>query len=136
MTRCPLISLPDNCVTSVCLYCLGDIRTSFQTTYPGMRGTIPNPYPPTSSMGLHPQQPLGFSNVGNQVRTGQVSFITSPGIFPNNQLGRENVPRVNPAPGAATSNVKDAAVALGVSGFATRILMLHLQGLYSSAGYK
>ncbi|XP_028633328.1 membrane-spanning 4-domains subfamily A member 12 [Grammomys surdaster] len=87
--------------------------TSSQTIYPGMRGTIPNPYPPTSSMALHPQQPLGFLNVRNQVQTGQVSFITSPGIFPNNQLGRD-VPTVNPAPGAATSNVKDAAIALGV----------------------
>lgn len=94
-------------------FSMGDIRTSFQTTYPGMQGTIPNPYPPTSSMVLHPQQPLGFSNVGNQVRTGQVSFIPSPGIFPNSQLGRENVPRVNPAPGAATSSVRDAVVALG-----------------------
>lgn len=105
-------------------FSMGDIRTSFQTTYPGMRGTIPNPYPPTSSMGLHPQQPLGFSNVGNQVQTGQVSFITSPGIFPNNQLGRENVPRVNPAPRAATSNVKDAAVALG--GVQITIGLMHI----------
>ncbi|XP_021065837.1 membrane-spanning 4-domains subfamily A member 12 [Mus pahari] len=65
-------------------------------------------------MALHPQQPLHFLNVRNQVQTGQVSFITSPGIFPNNQLSRENVPMVNSAPEAATSNVKDASIALGV----------------------
>ncbi|XP_021008109.1 membrane-spanning 4-domains subfamily A member 12 [Mus caroli] len=85
---------------------------SSQTTYPGMHG-IPNPYPPTRSMASHPQPPLDFLNVRNQVQTGQVSFITSPGIFPNKQLGRENVPAVNPALGAAISNVKDAAIALG-----------------------
>ncbi|XP_031240595.1 membrane-spanning 4-domains subfamily A member 12 [Mastomys coucha] len=95
--------------------------TSSQTTYPGMHG-IPNPYPPTSSMALHPQQPLGFFNVRNQVQTGQVSFITSPGIFPNNQLGRESVPTVNPAPGAATS--KDAAMALG--GVQITIGLMHI----------
>jgi hypothetical protein len=109
--------------------------TSSQTTYPGTRG-IPNPCPPTRSMAPHPPQPLNFLNVRNQVQTGQVSFITSPGIFPNTQLGRENVPTVNPALGAAISNVKDAAIALGVSVFATRILMLHLQGFYASASYK
>jgi hypothetical protein len=87
-------------------------------------------------MAPHPPQPLNFLNVRNQVQTGQVSFITSPGIFPNTQLGRENVPTVNPALGAAISNVKDAAIALGVSVFATRILMLHLQGFYASASYK
>ncbi|XP_034356611.1 membrane-spanning 4-domains subfamily A member 12-like [Arvicanthis niloticus] len=96
---------------------------SSQTVYPGMCGTIPNPYPPTSSMALHPQQPLGFLNVRNQVQTGQVSFITSPGIFPNNQLGRD-VPTVNPAPGAATSNVKDAAIALG--GVQITIGLMHI----------
>ncbi|XP_006527570.1 membrane-spanning 4-domains subfamily A member 12 isoform X2 [Mus musculus] len=87
--------------------------TSSQTTYPGTRG-IPNPCPPTRSMAPHPPQPLNFLNVRNQVQTGQVSFITSPGIFPNTQLGRENVPTVNPALGAAISNVKDAAIALGM----------------------
>ena len=65
-------------------------------------------------MAPHPPQPLNFLNVRNQVQTGQVSFITSPGIFPNTQLGRENVPTVNPALGAAISNVKDAAIALGM----------------------
>ncbi|XP_055469698.1 membrane-spanning 4-domains subfamily A member 12-like [Psammomys obesus] len=89
--------------------------TSFQTTtYPGMHGTIPNPYPPTSSMALHPQQPVGFLNIGNQVQTGQLSFIESPGIFPTNQLGRENMATANPVPGTTTTNLKDAAIALGV----------------------
>lgn len=103
-----------------------------------MHGTIPNPYPSTNSMVLHPQQPLGFSNVGNQVRTGQVSFITSPEIFPVNQLGRENVPTVNPAPGAATSKVKDAAIALG--GVQITIGLMHIGfgvvlGLMSTSYY-
>ncbi|XP_052028977.1 membrane-spanning 4-domains subfamily A member 12-like [Apodemus sylvaticus] len=97
--------------------------TSSQTTYPGMRSTIPNPYPPASSTALHPQQPLGFLNVRNQVQTGQVSFITAPGIFPNNQPG-QNVPTVNPAPGAATSNFKDAAIALG--GVQITIGLMHI----------
>lgn len=105
------------------LFSVGDIMTSSQTTYPGMRGTIPNPYPPTSSTALHPQQPLGVLNVRNQVQTGQVSFITSPGIFPNNQLG-QNVPTVNPAPRAATSNFKDAAIALG--GVQITIGLMHI----------
>uniref|UniRef100_A0A8C6IHY5 Membrane-spanning 4-domains, subfamily A, member 12 n=1 Tax=Mus spicilegus TaxID=10103 RepID=A0A8C6IHY5_MUSSI len=97
--------------------------TSSQTTYPGMRG-IPNPCPPTRSMAPHPAQPLDFLNVRNQVQTGQVSFITSPGIFPNTQLGRENMPTVNPALGAAISNVKDAAIALG--GVQITIGLMHI----------
>lgn len=97
--------------------------TSSQTTYPGTRG-IPNPCPPTRSMAPHPPQPLNFLNVRNQVQTGQVSFITSPGIFPNTQLGRENVPTVNPALGAAISNVKDAAIALG--GVQITIGLMHI----------
>ncbi|XP_052616049.1 membrane-spanning 4-domains subfamily A member 12 [Peromyscus californicus insignis] len=91
------------------------MTSSQTTTYPGMHVTIPNPYPPTSSMALHPQQPLGFLNIGNQVQTGQLSFITSPGIFTTSQLGLENVPMVHPAPGITTTNTnfKDAAIALG-----------------------
>lgn len=113
------------------------MTSSQTTTYPGMHVTIPNPYPPTSSMALHPQQPLGFLNIGNQVQTGQLSFITSPGIFTTSQLGLENVPMVHPAPGITTTNTnfKDAAIALGVSIFATRILMLHLQGFHASVSY-
>ncbi|ERE78960.1 membrane-spanning 4-domain subfamily A member 12-like protein [Cricetulus griseus] len=93
-----------------------DIMTSSQTTtYPGMHVTIPNPYPPTSSMAHHPQQPLGILNVGNQVQTGQLPFITSPGIFTTNRFGPENVPTVHPAPVTTTTkaNFKDEAIALG-----------------------
>ncbi|XP_005369753.1 membrane-spanning 4-domains subfamily A member 12 [Microtus ochrogaster] len=86
------------------------------TTYPGMHVTIPNPYAPTSSMALHPQPPLGFLNTGNQVQTGQLSYITSPGILTTLQLGLENVPTGHPAPGTTATNpkFKDAAMALGV----------------------
>ncbi|XP_055455214.1 uncharacterized protein LOC129670688 [Psammomys obesus] len=91
-----------------------DIVTSSQTTtYPGMHGIIPTPYPPSSSKALHPQQPLGFLYVGNQVQNGKLFFIASPGIFPTNWLGRENVATVNPALGTTTTNLKYAEIALG-----------------------
>ncbi|CAH6793768.1 membrane-spanning 4-domains subfamily A member 12 [Phodopus roborovskii] len=92
------------------------MTSSWTTNYPGRHVTIPNPYPPTSSMTIHPQQPLGFLNVESQVQTGQLPFITSPGIFTTNQLGLENVPTVHPAPGTTTTtkaSFKDAAMALG-----------------------
>ena len=106
------------------------MTSSQTTTYPGMHVTIPNPYPPTSSMALHPQPPLGFLNTGNQVQTGQLSYITSPGILTTHQIG-------HPAPGTTTTNhkLKDAAMALGVSVFATRVFMFHLQGFCASVSY-
>lgn len=104
------------------------MTSSQTTTYPGMHVTIPNPYPPSSSMALHSQPPLDFLNTGNQVQTGQLSFITSPGILTTHQLGLENVPMGHPAPGTTTnSKFKDAAIALGVSVFATRVLTFQLQ---------
>lgn len=112
------------------------MTSSQTTTYPGMHVAIPNPYPPTSSMALHPQPPLGFLNTGNQVQTGQLSYITSPGILTTHQLGLENVPTGHPAPGTTTNpKFKDAAMALGVSVFATRVLMFHLQGFCASVSY-
>ncbi|XP_049993577.1 membrane-spanning 4-domains subfamily A member 12-like isoform X2 [Alexandromys fortis] len=90
------------------------MTSSQTTTYPGMHVAIPNPYPPTSSMALHPQPPLGFLNTGNQVQTGQLSYITSPGILTTHQLSLENVPTGHPAPGTTTNpKFKDAAMALG-----------------------
>lgn len=113
------------------------MTSSQTTTYPGMHVTIPNPYPPTSSMALQPQPPLGFLNTGNQVQTGQISYITPPGIITTHQLGLENVPTGHPASGTTTTNpkLKDAAIALGVSVFATRVLMFHLQGFHASVSY-
>ncbi|KAH0512661.1 Membrane-spanning 4-domains subfamily A member 12 [Microtus ochrogaster] len=103
------------------------------TTYPGMHVTIPNPYAPTSSMALHPQPPLGFLNTGNQVQTGQLSYITSPGILTTHQLGLENVPTGHPAPGTTATNpkFKDAAMALGLkSTLATNIISV----IFASVG--
>ena len=100
------------------------MTSSQTTTYPGMHVTIPNPYPPPSSMALHPQPPLGFLNIGNEVQTGQISYITPPGILTTHQLGLENVPTGHPASGTTTTTnpkFKDAAIALGVSVFATRV---------------
>lgn len=113
------------------------MTSSQTTTYPGMHVTIPNPYPPTSSMAHHPQQPLGILNVGNQVQTGQLPFITSPGIFTTNRFGPENVPTVHPAPVTTTTkaNFKDEAIALGVSVLSLEFLMLQLQCFHASVSY-
>nr|XP_048298646.1 membrane-spanning 4-domains subfamily A member 12-like isoform X2 [Myodes glareolus] len=103
-----------------------DIMTSSQTTtYPGMHVTIPNPYPPPSSMALHPQPPLGFLNIGNEVQTGQISYITPPGILTTHQLGLENVPTGHPASGTTTTTnpkFKDAAIALGAVHITTGLM--------------
>ncbi|KAL1788628.1 hypothetical protein HispidOSU_021660 [Sigmodon hispidus] len=91
------------------------MMSSQTTTYPGIHVTIPSSYQPTTSMALHPQQPLGFLNIGNQLQTGQLSFITSPEIFTTNHLGLENTPVVHEVPGTTTTNInfKDKAIALG-----------------------
>ncbi|KAM7329926.1 hypothetical protein ACRRTK_011539 [Alexandromys fortis] len=108
------------------------MTSSQTTTYPGMHVAIPNPYPPTSSMALHPQPPLGFLNTGNQVQTGQLSYITSPGILTTHQLSLENVPTGHPAPGTTTNpKFKDAAMALGLK---STLAMNIISVIFASVG--